>query len=96
MVRNFAGAVAKWEAFDAWVTRFLYRHKVNLTTRWSAGIDRNYHQAESHKKYDLYFQLLHGRMQVYEVEPCNTYNIDEKGFFVGITTRSKRVFSKAI
>jgi hypothetical protein len=35
-------------------------------------------------------------MQEYEVELCNTYNIDEKGFFVGITARSKRVFSKAI
>jgi hypothetical protein len=30
------------------------------------------------------------------VELHNTYNMDEKGFFVGITTRSKRVFSKAI
>ena len=96
MVRNFAGAVAKWEASDAWVTRFLHRHNVNLTTRWSAGIDRNRHQADSHHKHDLYFQLLHGKMQEYEVEPCNTYNMDEKGFFVGITTRSKRVFSKAI
>jgi hypothetical protein len=35
-------------------------------------------------------------MQEYDVEPRNTYNMDEKGFFVGITTRSKRVFSKVI
>jgi hypothetical protein len=35
-------------------------------------------------------------MQEYDVEPRNTYNMDEKGFFVGITTRSKRGFSKVI
>jgi hypothetical protein len=96
MVRNFASAVAKWDASDAWVTRFLHCHKVDLTTKWSAGIDRNRHQADSHGKYDLYFQLLHRKIQEYNIEPGNTYNMDEKGFFVGITTRSKRVFSKAV
>lgn len=35
-------------------------------------------------------------MQEYGIEQRNTYNMDEKGFFVGITARSKRVFSKAI
>jgi hypothetical protein len=34
-------------------------------------------------------------MLKYDIRPENTYNMDEKGFFVGITTRSKRVFSKA-
>jgi hypothetical protein len=34
-------------------------------------------------------------MRQYEILPENTYNMDEKGFFVGIATRSKRVFSKA-
>jgi hypothetical protein len=96
MVRNFATAIAKWEASDAWVSRFLHRHEVDLTVKWSAGLDRNRHQADSYKKYDLYFELLHRKMQEYNVEPRNTYNMDEKGFFVGITTRSKRVFSKAI
>jgi predicted HicB family RNase H-like nuclease len=96
MVRNFASAVAKWDASDAWVTRFLHRHKVDLTTKWSAGIDRNRHQADSHGKYNLYFQLLYRKIQEYNVEPRNTYNMDEKGFFVGITTRSKHVFSKAV
>lgn len=96
MIRNFASVIAKWDASDAWVTRFLHRHEAELTTKWSAGIDRNRHQADSHDKYDLYFQLLHRKMREYEVEQRNTYNMDEKGFFVGITTRSKRVFSKAI
>jgi hypothetical protein len=35
-------------------------------------------------------------MQEYNIDARNTYNIDEKGFFVGITTCSKLIFTKAI
>jgi hypothetical protein len=35
-------------------------------------------------------------MQEYEVEAKNMYNIDKKGFILGTTGRSKRVFSKKI
>jgi transposase len=96
MVRNFASAVAKWEVSYAWVSHFLHCHKNELTMKWSTGIDRNCHQADSHGKYDSYFKLLHGKMRKDNVELRNTSNMDEKGFFVGITTRSKRVFSKAV
>jgi hypothetical protein len=51
MVRNFGTAIAKWEASDAWVSRFLHRHEVDLTVKWSAGLDRNRHQADSYKRY---------------------------------------------
>jgi hypothetical protein len=40
--------------------------------------------------------MLHSKMQEYNIDERNTYNMDEKGFFVGITNRSKRVFTKAI
>jgi hypothetical protein len=33
-------------------------------------------------------------MLQYEIQPHNTYNMDEKGFMIGVTTRSKRVFSQ--
>jgi hypothetical protein len=95
MVNNFASAVAKWEVSHAWISRFLHRHNDKLTTKWSAGIDRVRHEADSQRKYELDFELLQGKMREYDVEPRNTYNM-EKGFFVGITARTKRIFSKAI
>ena len=58
-------------------------------------MDRNRHKADSEERYRLYFALIHSKMRKYNVKPENTYNMDEKGFLVGITTRSKRVFSKA-
>jgi hypothetical protein len=52
------------------------------------------HQANSQQKYNMYFELLHHKIVQYEVEPCNTYNIDKNRFMIGITGRSKRVFSR--
>ena len=97
MLQNFAGTIANREVSGSWVTRFLlHRHDAQLVTKWSAGIDRNRHQANSKERYKLCFDLLHSKMQEYGVDERNTYNMDEKGFFVGITARSKRIFTKAI
>ncbi|KAF2832659.1 hypothetical protein CC86DRAFT_390650 [Ophiobolus disseminans] len=32
----------------------------------------------------------------YNVKPCHTYNMDEKGFVLGVVSRSKRVFSRRL
>jgi hypothetical protein len=96
MIQNFAETVAKCEVSESWVTRFLHRHASELTIKWSAGIDRNRHKADSKERYKLYYDMLHSKMREYDVDERNTYNMDEKGFFVGITNRSKRIFSKAI
>jgi hypothetical protein len=42
-------------------------------------------------KYSLYFDLLREKTTHYSV---HTYNVDEKEFSIGITGRSKRVFSR--
>jgi hypothetical protein len=44
----------------------------------------------------MYFDLLHWKMQQYNIEAKNVYNMNEKGFLIGTTVGSKRVFSKAI
>ena len=35
-------------------------------------------------------------MAEYAIEPQNTYNMDEKGFMIGILTKSKRIFTKKV
>ena len=57
-------------------------------------MDYNRHQANLGEKYSLYFNLLQQKISQYNVKPCHTYNIDEKGFLISITGRSKRVFSR--
>jgi transposase len=53
MVRNFAGSIAQEACSDRWVSRFLERNHASLTTKYTTGIDRNRHQADSEVKYSL-------------------------------------------
>lgn len=57
-------------------------------------MDANRHKADSKEKYEAYFKLLHGKIAEYGIEPRHTYNMDEKGFMLGVLGRSKRVFSR--
>jgi hypothetical protein len=96
MIRRFALSIARKELGVHWVDRFVERHQVELILKWTIGIDRSRHQADSIIKYKLYFELLRDKISQYNIEPANIYNIDEKGFMLGILTRSKRVFSRAL
>jgi hypothetical protein len=35
-------------------------------------------------KYKLYFDHLHSKILQYEIQPHNTYNMDEKGFMISM------------
>jgi hypothetical protein len=94
MVRNFGSAVAQEEVSEAWVSRFLQQNNTHLTSKWTTVMNRNRHVADSEESYRRYFELLHSKMRQYNIEAENVYNMDEKSFFVGITGRSKRIFSK--
>jgi hypothetical protein len=94
LIRNFGSTIAKRRLGKNWIDRFVQRHQRELITRWSTGIDRSRHIADSISKYDLYFKLLGRKLKKYNIVPQNIYNIDEKGFLLGVVTRSKRIFSK--
>jgi hypothetical protein len=57
-------------------------------------MDSSQHKTDSYEKYKMYFNLLHSKMQEYEVEAKNVYNMNEKGFMISTIRCSKRVFSK--
>ena len=94
MIRNFASTIAKEPVSESWVTRFVNRHKDQLTSQWTTGMDANRHAAGSGDKYRQYSELLQLKIAKYNVEPEHTYNMDEKGFMIGVVGRSKRIFSK--
>jgi hypothetical protein len=52
------------------------------------------HLADSESKYCLYFELLHQKITEYQLEARDIYDMDEKGFSIGILGRSKRIFSR--
>jgi hypothetical protein len=94
MTRRFATEIAHKHIGDGWVTRFIERNKDYLISKWTKGMDAVRHHADLEAKYDQYFDLLHGKITQYEVEPAHTYNMDEKGFAIGVIGKQKRIFSK--
>jgi hypothetical protein len=94
MVQNFAATIAQTAISELWVTRFLDRNPDAITTKWTTSMDAVRHHADSGLKYKLYYDLLHSKMSQYEIEPMNSYNVDEKGFMISQMKRSKQVFSK--
>ncbi|KAF9733712.1 hypothetical protein PMIN01_08055 [Paraphaeosphaeria minitans] len=59
----------------------------------SCTVTASRHNAESGYKYKLYFDLLQQKITEYNIEPAHTYNMDEKGFAIGLLGRTKRIFS---
>jgi hypothetical protein len=96
IIKNYAAAAGKWEPGDAWITRFLERNKDHLTSKWTNDMDRNRHHADTKATYRDYFELLHAKIQKFDVDARDIYNMDEKGFAVGLTSKTKRVFSKVL
>jgi hypothetical protein len=80
----------------AWVERFLRRNRDQLSSKYTTGIDRNRFKADTEDSYRTYFDLLHAKMRQYNVDAKNVYNMDKKGFPIGKTSRSKRIFSKQL
>jgi hypothetical protein len=95
MIRSFGSQIANRELGDNWVDRFVQRYPDKLISKWTTGIDNSRHKADSGVKYSLYFSLLEAKLRQYSVEPRQIYNMDEKGFMLGVVSRSKRIFSRA-
>jgi hypothetical protein len=94
MIRNFSSEVARQQLSESWVTRFINRHGIHLISKWTTAMDRSRHLADSESKYRLYFELLHQKITEYHLEARDIYNMDEKGFLIGLIGRSKRIFSR--
>lgn len=94
VIQTFASEIADVPVSESWVTRFVNRNHDHLISKWTVGIDALRHKAGSRFKYKQYCDPLHGKMHKHDVQPQHTYNIDEKGFMISVTGRTKRVFSR--
>ena len=94
MVKNFAEEIAGKKAGKNWVSRWLKKHDDKLVSAYTTGIDSSRKKADSAFKYSLYFDSLKQKMEEYDIQPEDTYNMDEKGFLIRILSKCKRIFSK--
>jgi hypothetical protein len=94
MLRNFAKEISGIKPGKHWPSRFLKKHQNKLISRYTTGIDSTRKRADSTFKYTLYFELLARKIKEYEIQPENIYNMDEKGFLIGVLSKGKRIFSR--
>ncbi|PSN67525.1 hypothetical protein BS50DRAFT_610598 [Corynespora cassiicola Philippines] len=86
MIANFASA--------SWVTRFINKYSIYLISQYLTGMDADRYNADPYAKYELYFNLLQRKVTEYKINAEHTYTMDEKGFMIGVTLRTKHVFSR--
>jgi hypothetical protein len=59
-------------------------------------MDKERHKTDSALKYSLYFDLLKRKIEEYGIRPWLIYNMDEKGFLIGVLSKQKRVFGRRL
>jgi hypothetical protein len=89
-------SLCKWEPSDRWVMRFLHRYPDDLLKAWSAPMEKQRHDAASYDSFRSYFDLLHSTIEQHSIQPENTYNMDEKGFMIGVMSKGVRIFNKQL
>lgn len=90
MIRDFAGDVSHKPVGKAWADRFIKRHQIELISKCANGIDVVRKRVDSAFEYSLYFKLLAYEIEHYIVRPFLIYNMDEKGFLIGIASNGSR------
>lgn len=94
MLRNFAKEITGVKPGIHWPGRFIKRYQDNLISTYTTAIDAARKRADSKYKYTLYFKLLSRKVKEYKLQAEDIYNIDEKGFLIGILIKGLRIFSR--
>ncbi|KAI9046208.1 transposase [Aspergillus affinis] len=94
MLRNFAKEITGNKPRKCWPNRFLKGHNNELVAHYTTGIDSSRKRADYAYKYALYFELMARKIEEYSIRPEDMYNMDEKGFLIGVLSKGKRIFSR--
>ena len=76
------------------MAHWLAAYKNKLKSGYLPLINITRKKADLALYYSLYFKLLGRKIAEYNIQPENTYNMDEKGFLIGFLIKSRRIFSK--
>jgi len=77
-----------------WVSRFIKRYKDKIKSSYLTPADIAHKRADNSYQYKLFYELLKEKIKKYEIKVHNMYNMDEKGFLIGVLNKSKRIYTK--
>ncbi len=88
-VRTFAYNIcSKWPGKN-WASEFVRKNKDTITSKYLVSFDLDRKKADNWWLIDHFFGLLQEKWKKYDYAPHNVYNIDEKGFLIGILKEVK-------
>ncbi|KAF1981978.1 hypothetical protein K402DRAFT_398013 [Aulographum hederae CBS 113979] len=76
-----------------WVPDLVARHTDRLATGFLDGFDLSRKKADNAYEYQRFFELISAKIVLYDIQPENTYNMDEKGFLIGALNKARRVYT---
>lgn len=98
MLREKAQAILRLTSPEAiigvrWIDRFMKRNK-ELQMKFSQRIERQRAAANNPRVLEKYFQIFNKMLRDYKIKPENIWNMDEKGFMMGMACRVKVICRK--
>jgi DDE superfamily endonuclease/Tc5 transposase DNA-binding domain len=93
ILKNIAESIAHKKLGRNWTARFCQRYRTRLTSIYLRTIDHKRKIADNSYHFEHFFTLLHEKIEKFNIQPQNIYNVDEKGFLLGFSRTSKRVVS---
>ena len=91
-VRQAAELVSQQEVGEHWITRFLDRHP-QLAAKFTTPMERDRLEATSPYVVRDHFANLGRAMKAKNIQESEVYNMDEKGFLMGLAQSSKVICS---
>ena len=75
--------------------RFIKYYKNKIKLSYLAPANIAYKRADNLYQYKLFYKLLKKKIKKYKIKVHNIYNIDKKGFFIGVFNKGKRIYTKS-
>lgn len=95
MLANLAYEITGKRPGKNWASRWLKKYSDTVISQYSTGMDSDRKRADKAYKYALYFEHIGRKIKQYNLSPGQIYNMDEKGFMLGILSKEPRIFSKS-
>ena len=94
-IRVFASNLCGKLPSKNWTSRFVHRHREHLCSEFLVGFDLCRKKADNWLMINRYFKLVEEKWKEHKYEPKNVYNVDEKGFLIGVLHKTRRIFSRS-
>jgi hypothetical protein len=94
-VRIFASNICGKMPGKNWVSRFVNNHRDQLSSEYLAAFDLCRKKADNWFMINRYFNMIEEKFKKHEYRQENVYNMDEKGFLIGVVNKTRRIFTRS-